>query len=73
MRYAQGMGAKTAVISVEEYLRTSFPDLDREYRDGEIAKRSLPDRLHSRTQVLIAFFFEALRKKRSVLRTPNYG
>ena len=59
------MGAKAAV-SVEEYLRTSFPDLDREFRDGEIVERTLPDKLHSRTQVLIAVFFEALRKRFSV-------
>ena len=55
------MGAKTA-ISVEEYLRTSFPDLDREYRDGELVERSLPDYSHSRTQPLLAVFFESLRK-----------
>ena len=59
------MGARMAA-SFEEYLRTSFPDLDREYRDGEIVERSMPDRLHSRTQVLIAFLFEALRKKLSI-------
>ena len=56
------MGAKTAA-SFEEYLRTSFPDLDREYRDGEIVERTLPDFLHSRTQVLLAAFFEVLRKR----------
>jgi Uma2 family endonuclease len=65
LRYPQGMGAKTAA-SLEEYLHTSFPDLDREFRDGEIVERTLPDFLHSRTQVLIAFFFEALRKRLSV-------
>ncbi len=65
MRYSQDMGAKTAA-SLDEYLRTSFPDLDREFRDGEIVERASPDRLHSRTQVLIAFFFEALRKRLSV-------
>src|SRR5258708_27664370 len=55
------MGANTA-ISLEEYLRTSFADLDREYRDGELVERSLPDYPHSRTQSLLAFFFENLRK-----------
>ena len=55
------MGAKTAV-SLEEYVRTSFPDLDKEFRDGAIVERSLPDTLHSRTQILIAVFFETLRK-----------
>jgi len=53
------MGAKSA-ISLEEYLRTSFPDLDREYRDGEVVERSLPDDPHSKTQFLLLMFFGAL-------------
>jgi Uma2 family endonuclease len=65
LRYSQDMGVKTAA-SLDEYLRTSFPDLDREYRDGEIVERTLPDTLHARTQLLIGFFFEALRKMASV-------
>jgi Uma2 family endonuclease len=47
------MGTKSA-ISIEEYLRTSFEDLDREYVDGEIVERTLPDLLHSRTQFRLA-------------------
>lgn len=56
------MSAK-AGIPVQEYLHTSFPDLDREYRDGEVVERSLPDYLHARTQMLLGVFFEALRKR----------
>ena len=59
------MGSKTGV-SVEEYLHTSFPDLDREYRDGELVERSLPDYLHGKTQLLLAAFFAALRKRLSI-------
>jgi len=55
------MGAKTGV-SVEEYLHTSFPDLDREYRDGELVERSLPDYLHGKVQGLLFAFFAAFRK-----------
>ena len=58
------MGAR-AGISVAEYLHTSFPDLDREYRDGELVERSVPDYLHGRTEALLLVFFEALRKKLS--------
>jgi len=58
------MGAR-AGISVAEYLHSSFPDLDREYRDGELVERSVPDYLHGRTQALLLVFFEALRKKLS--------
>jgi Uma2 family endonuclease len=56
------MGAKTA-ISVEQYLRTSFPDLDQEFRGGELVERSLPDYLHGKTQGLLVAFFLALRGK----------
>src|SRR5712691_10073385 len=43
------MSTKSAV-SIEDYLRTSFEGLDREYVDGEIVERTLPDELHSETQ-----------------------
>src|SRR5438045_2250831 len=56
------MSAK-AGIPVAEYLHTNFPDLDREYRDGEVVEPSLPAYLHSRTQALVGAFFEALRKR----------
>jgi len=56
------MGARTGV-SVEEYLQTGYPGLDREYRDGELVERSLPDYLHGRMQALLLAFFEALRKR----------
>ena len=59
------MGAKTG-LSVGEYLHTSFPDLDREYRDGELVERRLPDYLHGKTQLLLAAFFAALRKRLSI-------
>jgi Uma2 family endonuclease len=54
------MGARTA-ISIERYLHTTFPDVDREYRYGEIVERSLPDYLHGRVQGAIFAFFWALR------------
>lgn len=56
------MGAKTA-ISLERYMHTSFPDVDREYRDGEIVERSLPDYLHGRVQGAMFAFFWALRSE----------
>jgi Uma2 family endonuclease len=55
------MGAKTG-LTVEEYLHTSFPDLDREYRDGELVERTLPDYLHGKVQGLLVAFFAAFRK-----------
>ena len=53
------MGAKAA-LTVEEYLHTSFPDLDKEYWDGELVERSLPTYLHGKTQGLLFAFFLAL-------------
>jgi Uma2 family endonuclease len=70
LRYALSMGAKTA-ISVEEYLHTSFPDLDCEFRDGELVERSMPDYLHSRTQMRLGFFFELLRQRLSIDVCPE--
>ncbi|MGA3237458.1 MAG: Uma2 family endonuclease [Bryobacteraceae bacterium] len=62
LRYPLSMGAKTAVPA-HEYLHTSFPDVDREYRDGELVERTMPDYLHGRTQPVLGVFFEALRRK----------
>jgi len=59
------MGTKAA-LPVEEYLHTAFPDLDKEYRDGVLVERSLPDYLHGKTQGLLFAFFAALRKTLSV-------
>jgi len=64
------MGATTA-ISVEEYLHTSFPGLDCEYRDGELEEKTLPDYLHSRSQLRLGLFFEALRDRLSVYTCPE--
>ena len=59
------MGTNTA-LSVEQYLATSFPDLDKEYWDGELVERPLPDYLHAKTQLLLGAFFLALRKTLSL-------
>ncbi len=50
-------------MSVEDYLHTSFPDLDREYRDGKLVERSLPDYLHGKTQGMFFAFFLAVRAR----------
>ena len=59
------MGAKTA-LSEQQYLHSAFPDLDKEYRDGELVERTLPDFLHGETQHLLSVFFGAHRKKHSL-------
>jgi len=55
-----------AAFPVAEYLRTTFPGLDKEYWEGELVERSLPDWLHGRTQLLIGAFFLALDKALSL-------
>jgi Uma2 family endonuclease len=55
-----------AGVSVEEYLHSSFPGIDREYRDGALVERSMPDYLHGKTQALLIALFMALRKKLSL-------
>ena len=63
--FCRRMGS-AAALSVEEYLHTSFPDLDREYRDGETVERTLPDYLHGKAQGLLAAFFLTLEEQLSL-------
>ena len=44
------------VVSVEEYLNTSFEDGDREYVDGRIVERNLGEIEHSHLQTRIATY-----------------
>jgi Uma2 family endonuclease len=50
-------------ISIEEYLQTSFDNPDREYRDGELVERAMPDKSHASAQIRIGAFFMAARAK----------
>jgi Uma2 family endonuclease len=59
------MGVRSA-IPIDQYLHTSFPDLDQEYRDGALVERTLPDYLHGKVQGLLFLFFGMLRKRLSV-------
>jgi hypothetical protein len=59
------MDAQTA-DRIEDYLATSFTDLDREYKDGAIVERGLPDYLHGKSQLLLGAFFLALRQSHSI-------
>jgi Uma2 family endonuclease len=48
-------------MTVETYLHTSFENPDREYRDGRLVRRSLPDYLHAKAQGGVGVLFAALR------------
>ena len=54
----------TTLVSVEEYLRTSFPDADREYVDGRIVERNVGEIDHSDVQTAIAHHMRTHYKKR---------
>ncbi len=59
------MGVRTA-IPIDQYLHTSFPDVDQEYRDGALVERTLPDYLHGKAQSLLVLFFALLRNRLSL-------
>src|SRR5437016_14073765 len=46
----------TTLISVEEYLNTSYPDGDREYVDGAIVERNLGTTDHGYWQTRVAVY-----------------
>ena len=51
----KGMGT-TTLISVEEYLRTSYSDGDREYIDGRVVERNLGTLPHAHWQTRFVVF-----------------
>ena len=59
------------LVSVEEYLRTSFSDGDREYIDGTIVERNLGERDHSRAQGELIYLFRVLRATHKTFAYPE--
>jgi Uma2 family endonuclease len=53
----------TKLVSVEEYLRTSFPDADREYVDGRIVERNVGEVDHGDVQSSIPHYLRTHYKK----------
>jgi Uma2 family endonuclease len=58
--------ATQLLVSPQEYLATTYTDLDREYVHGEILERSMPTLLHGRVQLLVGFLFELLRRHHAI-------
>jgi len=52
------------LVSVDEYLHTSFPDGDREYVDGRIVERNLGEVDHSDVQSGILHYLRTHYRKR---------
>lgn len=64
--------ATKAALSEEEYIRTSYSGVDREFRDGELLERSVPNFAHGRMAARLAAFFEThclTRKVHSAVET----
>jgi Uma2 family endonuclease len=59
------------LITAEEYERMSFAGLARDYVDGELVERPLPNELHSHTQNLLIGFFWELAKSHPVHARPE--
>ncbi len=64
------MSTRTA-LSESEYLRTSFPGHDREFEDGEVIERSMPDWLHSRAQGAFTAFFHQRENSHRLIGAPE--
>ena len=62
--------AQALLISVDEYLRTSFRP-DRDFIDGEVQERSWGDRNHSTLQVALVAVFHLNRNIWNVLPLPE--
>jgi Uma2 family endonuclease len=59
------MGTKT-LMSVEEYLHTTFDGADREYLDGEVVERNMGNKSHGRLQLLIASLLQRFEKQSGI-------
>ena len=58
--------ASKASLSEEEYLRTSYSGVDREFRDGDLVERSVPEYSHGNLQGEFYSFFRPFRKDRKI-------
>ena len=63
------MPVQESLVSVEEYLNTSYDGPDREYVDGRIVERNLGEKDHSRPQRKLIVFFDSLE---NTLRTYSF-
>jgi len=64
------MGAATAFVTVEEYLRSSF-EPDAEYVEGRIEERTVGENDHSAWQKAIVFWFEQQAKEKHIRVRPE--
>ena len=64
------MATASTLISIEEYLRTSYrPDCD--YVDGQIEERNVGERDHNRLQIVLGAWFLAHEKEWNIYVLPE--
>jgi|SRR5271166_2565886 len=59
------------LVSVEEYLNTSYPDGDREYLDGLVVERNLGTPSHSALQKILVVHLAAFEKQFNLAVRPE--
>lgn len=59
------------LMSVEEYLRTSFEGSDCEYLDGEIVERNMGELPHGDVQIVLATLLRRLRPQLGIRVVPE--
>jgi Uma2 family endonuclease len=64
------MASKT-LVTVEEYLKSSFDGPEPDYLDGELIERHLGSKPHSEVQMRLLLFFAALSKSCSLKAYPE--
>src|SRR5450432_707629 len=65
------MQAQDTLVSVDEYLNTSYEGPDREYVDGRILERNLGEKDHSRPQRELIVFFATRRGAPNTFAFPE--
>ena len=59
------MGTKT-LMSVEEYLHTTFDGADREYLDGEVVERNMGNKSHGWVQLALASLLKSHERRTGI-------
>src|SRR4051794_20926790 len=59
------------LVSVEEYLATSYPDGDREYLDGLVVERNLGTPAHSALQKIVIVHLAAFERSLRIAVLPE--
>jgi len=61
----QSMGSKT-LMSVDEYLHTTFDGADREYLDGEVVERNMGNKSHGKIQLRIGALLQTFEQRTGI-------